>query len=114
MVHNEDNDNNNNDDNNGDQIFDNQSIQMSILIIIGLLLYLAYTVECYHCSTRFVLVSSFFSHLTFFLQKKTFPFSFMQTIKKSGHKSLFRPVQPTKRNRKNLLNNRAAKSFPHS
>ncbi|XP_075589980.1 transmembrane protein 151B isoform X2 [Dermatophagoides farinae] len=33
MVHNEDNDNNNNDDNN------------------------AYTVECYHCSTRFVLVN---------------------------------------------------------
>ena len=72
MVHNEDNDNNNNDDNNGDQIFDNQSIQMSILIIIGLLLYLAYTVECYHCSTRFVLVSSFFFPFDFFSAKKNF------------------------------------------
>lgn len=66
MVNNNDDDNDNDKDDNGDdQNFNNQSIQMSLLIIIGLILYLAYTVECYHCSTRFVLVS-FFLWKTFF------------------------------------------------
>ncbi|XP_075677845.1 uncharacterized protein LOC113789456 isoform X3 [Dermatophagoides pteronyssinus] len=58
MVNNDDDNDNDKDYQNGDdQNFNNQSIQMSLLIIIGLILYLAYTVECYHCSTRFVLVN---------------------------------------------------------
>ncbi|OTF77445.1 hypothetical protein BLA29_006495 [Euroglyphus maynei] len=41
-------------DDDDDENFNNNN-QMSILIIIGLILYLAYTIECYHCSTRFIL-----------------------------------------------------------
>ena len=74
MVNNDDDNDNDKDYQNGDdQNFNNQSIQMSLLIIIGLILYLAYTVECYHCSTRFVLVSFFFveNFLSRLIEKQT-------------------------------------------